>query len=129
MPNGLCSNTWRLVHTQRSPTPSHARARLLDQQSVATLERQRKFLAAFAVCGNVTEAASTVPCGRETVWEWRQSFPAFAKLYADAHEDALDRLEEEARRRAVDGVLEPVVSAGKVVTTMRKYSSTLRRAD
>jgi hypothetical protein len=32
----------------------------------------------------------------------------FKALYDEALEDALDQLEEEARRRAVDGVLKPI---------------------
>lgn len=63
--------------------------------------------------------------GRATVYEWRRDDPKFAALYDEAHEDALDALEEEARRRAYDGVLEPMVSAGSLVCHVRKYSDTL----
>ena len=42
---------------------------------------------------------------------WRKD-PAFEALMAEAHEDALDALEEEAERRGVDGVLEPVFPGG-----------------
>jgi hypothetical protein len=62
--------------------------------------------------------------GRRTVYDWLED-KAFKALYDEAHEDALDQLEEEARRRAVDGVLEPLVSAGKLVTTVKKYSDAL----
>ena len=41
--------------------------------------------------------------------------PAFAAEWDEAEEIAADRLEEEARRRGVDGVPEPLVSAGKIV--------------
>jgi hypothetical protein len=49
----------------------------------------------------------------------------FKALFDEAHEDALDALEEEARRRAVDGVLEPVYQGGEKVGTIRKYSDAL----
>lgn len=94
------------------------------RRQARTARAQREFLAEFALCGNVLRAALTVNVGRQTVYNWRQD-SAFAKLYDEAHEDALDRLEEEARRRAVDGVVEPVVSAGKVVTHVRNYSDAL----
>jgi hypothetical protein len=51
--------------------------------------------------------------------------PRFKELYDEAQEDANDQLEEEARSQAVDGVIEPVVSGGKVVCEIRRYSATL----
>ena len=85
---------------------------------------QARFLAQFALCGNVLRSAQAAAVGRRTVYDWLIVEP-FKQLFDEAHEDALDQLEEEARRRAVDGVIEPVVSAGKVVTTVRKYSDNL----
>lgn len=84
-----------------------------------------RFLADFALCGNVLRSAVAAGCGRRTVYDWRREDSKFAALYDEAHEDALDRLEEEGRRRAYEGVLEPVVSAGQLVTHVRKYSDTL----
>ena len=43
----------------------------------------------------------------------------------NAHEDAMDPLEEEARRGGHDGVLEPVYQGGRKVGTIRKYSDHL----
>jgi len=61
-----------------------------------------------------------------------------AKFSADwdaAYAEAADRLEQEAWRRAVEGVEEPVVSMGKLVRdedgkpiALRKYSDTLMLA-
>jgi hypothetical protein len=56
--------------------------------------------------------------------DWKRD-PDFAARWADALEEACDALEAEARRRAVEGVEEPVVSAGKLVCTVRRYSDTL----
>jgi hypothetical protein len=46
-------------------------------------------------------------------------------IWDDAIEAGADVLEAEAWRRAVEGVERPIVSGGKVVTTVREYSDTL----
>ena len=69
-------------------------------------------------------SAQKVGVGRRTVYEWLAD-EQFKALYNEAHEDALDQLEEEARRRAVDGVLKPVYQRGRLVGRIREYSDTL----
>ena len=63
--------------------------------------------------------------GRQTVQDWRRDDPAFVDLMTNAHEDAMDLLEEEARRRGHDGVVEPVYQGGRKVGTIRTYSDHL----
>ncbi len=89
-----------------------------------TVQAQTRFLSEFARCGNVRRAAVAAAVGRRTVYRWLEQ-PRFKTLYDDAHDEALDILEEEARRRAVEGVLEPVVSGGKIIGRVRKYSDNL----
>jgi hypothetical protein len=69
---------------------------------------------------------------RTRVYELRKTDAVFAGAWEEAEETAADRLEEEARRRAVEGVQEPLVSAGKIVRdddgqpiAIRRYSDTL----
>lgn len=102
-----------------------ATARQMELQRLATLKAKARFLREFAECGNVLRSAKAVKVGRRTVYDWLQVDEEFKALYGQAHEDALDELEEEARRRAVDGVLEPVYQGGKKVGSIRKYSDTL----
>jgi transposase-like protein len=45
---------------------------------------------------------------RVTVYRWRQDDPSFAQAYSDAMEAGTDLIEQEARRRAVDGYDRPV---------------------
>jgi uncharacterized protein YbjQ (UPF0145 family) len=75
------------------------------------------------LCGHVLRAAQAAKVGRRVVYLWRTD-PAFEALMSEAHEDALDLLEEEARRRGADGVLEPVFQGGHEVGTIRRYSDT-----
>ena len=89
------------------------------------------FLAALAETGNVRRACEAAGVARSRAYELRDSDEAFALDWLRAQEEAADLLEEEARRRAVEGVDEPVFgSMGQgqgsgQVGTVRKYSDTL----
>lgn len=82
-------------------------------------------LAALAETGNVSNACAAADVGRATHYEWLRDDPYYAKAAEDAMDQAADKLEEEARRRAHDGVDEPVFYQGEVCGTVRKYSDTL----
>ena len=97
-----------------------------------TKERQDLFLQALADTGSVTAAIAVASTSRTRVYELRKADPAFATAWDEAEEIAIDRLEAEARRRAVEGVTEPLVSAGKLVRdddgqpiAVRRYSDHL----
>ena len=101
------------------------------------LPKQQAFLAAYSMCGNVSAAARLARCARSQHYWWLQK-PEYAEAFAEAREKALDLLEAEARRRAVEGTEEPVVHKGRLcykldpqgrrtneLLTVRKYSDTL----
>jgi len=97
-----------------------------------TRDRQKRFLEALAETGVVSLAAAIAGTSRTRVYELRNKNAAFAKRWEDAEERAADALEAEAWRRAVDGVPEPLVSAGKLVRdddslpiAIRRYSDPL----
>ena len=97
-----------------------------------TKERQGRFLEALANTGSVTAAVALANTSRTRVYELRKADPAFASSWQEAEEIATDRLEDEARRRAVEGIAEPLVSAGKLVRDddgkpilVRRYSDHL----
>jgi hypothetical protein len=77
--------------------------------------RREAFLRALADTGNVTAAIEIAGTSRSRVYELRKADPSFAAAWEEAEEIAVDGLEAEARRRAVVGVLDPLVSVGKVV--------------
>lgn len=87
--------------------------------------KKRAFLAALAECGNITHAAESAKIRRQTVYEWKDADPAFAAAMEVAQETAGDRLEQEARRRAVTGTLKPVFYKGDECGYIREYSDTL----
>src|SRR5437870_1984665 len=94
-----------------------------------TPARQERFLKALAETGNITAAVELAGTSRTRVYELRKVDEAFRAAWDEAEDIASDRLEGEAWRRAVEGVQEPLVSAGKIVRdddgnpiAIRRYS-------
>lgn len=83
------------------------------------------FLAALADCGVLTYAAEAAGVDRGTVWRRREADPDFAAQCELAIEMAADKLEQEARRRAIEGVEEPVYQGGQLIGTKTVYSDQL----
>ena len=100
-----------------------------------TRERRERFLKALAETGIVSAAVAIAGTSRTRVYELRKRDAGFALAWAEAEEVAADALEAEAWRRAVEGVPEPLVSAGRVVRdddgaplAIRRYSDMLMLA-
>jgi hypothetical protein len=66
--------------------------------------RQRAFLKAFALTATISGAARAAKVIRAQVYAWREHDETFALEMQQAREEAYDRLEHEALRRAVEGV-------------------------
>ena len=90
---------------------------------------KRKFLRLYAQCGTIELTANECKVTRHTVYNWIHADPDFAAkveaIKPIAKEVYVGILEEEARRRAVEGVLEPVYYKGMLVDKVRKYSDVL----
>lgn len=88
--------------------------------------RQARFLESFLVTANVSHACKIAEIDRSTHYEWLKTDDAYSTAFSEAEEYATDTLEAEARRRAIDGVQEPVGwfqgAPGGYVT---RYSDTL----
>lgn len=79
-----------------------------------TPERKAAFLAALVASGgNVSRACQAVDICRMTAYEWRDEDKVFAVAWEKAKSAGLDALEDEALRRAFDGVDEPVFHQGQ----------------
>src|SRR6478672_6188376 len=78
-------------------------------------EKKRRFLEALRECGNIRIASEAAGSGRREMHRKKERDPKFAADWDAAYAEAADRLEQEAWRRAVEGVEEPVVSMGKLV--------------
>lgn len=83
--------------------------------------KRQAFLTALAQLGVVTAAAEAAGINRVTAWRWREADEEFAKAWDDAIEQAADRIELEAHRRAVVGFEEPVVHKGVLSYRTERY--------
>jgi hypothetical protein len=97
-----------------------------------TEARRERFLNALAETGNITAAVVLAGTSRTRVYELRKVDEDFRAAWDEAENSASDKLEAEAWRRAVDGVPEPLVSAGKIVRdddgnpiAIRRYSDAM----
>lgn len=90
-----------------------------------TKARQAKFCEYLARTANVTKACEAINVSRVQVYHERRRNEEFAEAWDAAREAGLDALEEEARRRALDGVTEDVYYQGTVVGQKINYSDTL----
>lgn len=89
-----------------------------------TKKRQNKFLAALAATANASVACRRAGVGRNTVYTLRAADKAFSAAWDDALEQAADKLEREAWRRAT-GYREPVWHKGQQVGVVKRYSDPL----
>ena len=80
-----------------------------------TKTTRANFFRALAATGIVNSACEAAGVGRSRAFELRKEDPEFAAEWEVAEGIAADRLETEARRRAIEGVDDLVVSRGEVV--------------
>lgn len=92
----------------------------LDLDENSTLQKKAEFLAHFSGTCNITKSAKAVGIDRSTVYWWKKHDDQFVLDLDDAKEIAVEALEDEMHRRAMDGVLK-INKYG----TYREYSDTL----
>lgn len=91
-----------------------------------TPKKLELFARALAETGNVRRAATASTLALSTLYAYRHKDAAFAALWDQALNAAMDIvLEPEAVRRAVEGVQTPVFYRGKKIADVREYSDTL----
>jgi hypothetical protein len=85
---------------------------------------QQAFLAAYSETCSITSAARAAKLNRASHYEWLARDEEYRKVFAKAHEQAADALEDEAVRRAHEGTEKPITVAGER-EIVREYSDTL----
>lgn len=78
-----------------------------------TPERATAFCAALAETCNVGKACKAISIGRSTAYEWREADPLFAAAWDNAMRVGVSALEDEAHRRAFEGVADPLTHQGQ----------------
>ena len=83
---------------------------------------QKRFLACFAVCASITQSARWAKVHRQTHYDWLRDEPEYAAAFALAEPRAMRALEDEAVRRAREGIRRAVRYKGKIVGYETEYS-------
>ena len=66
--------------------------------------KKAAFLAAFPQVGSIAKAAAIAGVSRQAHYKWHAEDEEYRKTFATAKEEAIDELEYQAHRRAVDGI-------------------------
>jgi hypothetical protein len=97
----------------------------MHQEQAEGRARRRAFVAALHEGRSVTGAARAVGLNRTLLYKWRAEMPDFAAAWDEAVETAADLLEEEALRRALQGVQKPIFYRGEQIGAVTTYSERL----
>ena len=108
--------------TQFAPVPRH-----YNRHDGWTAERQRGFIEALADTGSVKAAAHAVNMAPEGAYQLRRHPEGreFRKAWEAALKCGIQRLEDVAMDRALNGVEMPVYYHGELIGTHRKYNDRL----
>lgn len=87
--------------------------------------RKTKFIEKLAECGCIRDSLAAAHLPKATAYTLRAEDETFKAQWNVALEAGCDALEDEAVRRGMRGVQEPVYQGGKQVGTITKYSDTL----
>lgn len=91
-------------------------------RTVRTDRARETFIETLRESCNVSEAARAAGIARRTAYDWRDGDAEFASAWDDAEQDAADKLEREAWRRAVEGTDKPISFQGVVTASYKEYS-------
>jgi hypothetical protein len=116
---------WRRPGTSREVSVFDPHKFVRSGDSKKTPERIDLFLDALANGLSVYRATRAAGITRITAYKWRDNDEEFAERWAIAVEEGTDRLEDEAMRRAMDGVERPMVQGGEVVALVKEYSDSM----
>ncbi len=90
-----------------------------------TKRKRDTFLAVLREKANASAAARAIGVSPQALYIYKDLHPTFAAEWKNAVDEAVDKLEQEAWRRASDGVDKPVHYKGERVDTIREYSDAL----
>lgn len=111
---------------QQEPQEEAAPVEDKNQAQLRIAAKKRAMAVALATNGIVSKSAKAVGITPKTHWKWRKEDPEYAADIREANFIYKERLEAEADRRAVDGVIEEIFDKeGNVIGQRTKYSDSL----
>lgn len=90
-----------------------------------TPAKQQRYFACLAEGWSKTRASAAAGVNASTIAYHRKTNPEFVEQEFEATQRGTDRIEDEATRRAVEGVAEPVYQGGQLVGEVQRYSDQL----
>jgi len=113
--------------SQKKPRPAAAPA----TESDTLRARQKAFLEANAICGNVSRAAEAAGIHRATHYKWMDEDSEYKRAFEDSESQFCDRVRDMVRRRAIDGVPEPIIWQGTIIRDRdtNEVITVLKRSD
>jgi len=95
-------------------------------RTIRTPVKRKKLLESLVETGgNVSRSCLLAGVSKVAAYEWRKCDAEFATEWDEAIETGTEAMEEEARRRAFQGVDKPVFYQGEECGAIREYSDTL----
>lgn len=95
-------------------------------ETTYTAKKAKAFLDALADTCNVTKSCEIANIPRISAYNWRNHIPEFAAAWEEAKKVGVERLEDEATRRATEGDEDVRYDKdGNIIGVTRKYSDTL----
>lgn len=83
------------------------------------------FLAAYKLTASITKASAAAKIDRALHYQWLKTSEGYRQAFALAKTEAAQVLEDEAVRRATEGVKEPIFYQGRPVGVIQRYSDGL----
>ena len=93
--------------------------------TIRTPDTREAFLAVLAEEGSVTKACKLVGVSRRSIYDWREDDKSFAAEWDKALSLGVNAIEDEAIRRAKEGVEHKVYYKGASVGSYQEYSDQL----
>jgi hypothetical protein len=88
------------------------------------IDKRSAFLAAYAECGSIRDAAKAARIERSAHYRWLKADPDYFARFQEADAHATQSLEDEAMERAMRGVFEPNVFQGRFIYPQEEYEET-----
>lgn len=120
-----------IINAKSAPSPGgpphyHSVQTRRYSKSAETNAKQNAFLKAYARHGTVTHASRDAGVHVSYHYNWLEIDPEYPAKFKFAHQEAVEALELEARRRAIEGVEEPTGwYKGEPGGFVKRYSDTL----
>ena len=95
------------------------------RRSKLTPKKREGFLDSLRAGNTISFACDAFNLARRAMYQLREDDEAFRAEWDEAYEEGAEILEQEARRRAVDGIDKPIVYRGVITGKVKEYSDTL----